>query len=131
MLYEVAAAGPSGCGPGATSAKHRDLHAPSLADHRMDGKGDASRGRTDPKTFSPPTPMLVEAMSRRVSGSCRSRSWPRHTRECANVATGSRARCHLADRAELADAEKLFDVGRYTDLSDTVVRVRAALSEAR
>jgi hypothetical protein len=38
---------------------------------------------------------------------------------------------HLADRAELADAEKLFDVGRYTDLSDTVVRVRAALSEAR
>jgi hypothetical protein len=38
---------------------------------------------------------------------------------------------HLADRAELADAEKLFDVGRYTDLSDMVVRVRAALSEAR
>jgi predicted nucleotidyltransferase len=38
---------------------------------------------------------------------------------------------HLAERAELADTEKLLDVGRYADLSDMVVRVRAALSEAR
>jgi hypothetical protein len=31
----------------------------------------------------------------------------------------------------VADSEKLLDVGRYADLSDMVVRVRAALSEAR
>ncbi len=41
MFHEVAAAGLSGCGPGTASAKNRGPHDPSLAEHRLDDKGDA------------------------------------------------------------------------------------------